>query len=100
MPELQENPMWSADASGYGSSADLFAKLAFILGGLGVVASIVLFFMAFTGAGIAGIIGAITLAFQSAMLIVFGSMMESQSKVLLALFEMGVEDIRQKTKQA
>ncbi|MEO0475548.1 MAG: hypothetical protein AAF085_06210 [Planctomycetota bacterium] len=98
--DLQENPMWAADASGYRSSADLFSKLATILGSLGIIASLVLFFIAFTGPVLAGIIGAATLAFQSVMLIVFGSMMETQSKVLLALFEVKIEEIRNTNNQA
>jgi len=103
MQEPYEKPMWSADAHGYGSTSSLFATMAVILGGLGVIAAMILFFIALShigDGGFGGMIGAITIAFQSVMLIVFGSMMRLQSKVLLAVFEMSLGEFRQQINQA
>ncbi|MEM9348131.1 MAG: hypothetical protein AAGB26_16095 [Planctomycetota bacterium] len=103
MDRFYEKPQWTADAKGYDSTASLFATMAFILGGLGIIVALVLFFIAISelgNGGFGGLVGAITLAFQSIMLIVFGSMMRLQSKVILALFEIGISETRDKINQA
>lgn len=103
MKPLYEKPMWTADAQGYGTTSVFFATLAFIMGAIGIITAVILFFVGLSDigdGGFTGIVGSIVLGMQSLMLIVFGSMMRLQSKVLLAVFEMSLGETRQQINQA
>ena len=99
MKPLYEKPMWTADAEHYASTSNTFAVLALILGGIGTLGAIIMCILAIPQIGSGGLsqmIAAIALGFQSIMLIVFGSMMQLLSKVLLSVFEISLFDVRQR----
>lgn len=103
MSHLYEKTTWTEEAKRYDNTSAFFATLAYIFGAIGFLTAIVVFFVglsAIADGGFAGIIGSILMGMQSIMLIVFGSMLRSQSRVLLAVFEMSLGETRQKIKQA
>lgn len=103
MASLYEKPMWTADAKRYDNTSAFFSMIALIIGALGIMTAIVWFFLALGSIGqgeLTDVIGSIALGFHSTVLIVFGSMMRLQSKVLLANFEMTIGKTRRLIKQA
>lgn len=98
MQTIYEKPMWTEDAKRYDNTSAFFSMVAFIIGILGILTAIIWFFVGLSGlsAGqLTDVIGSIALGFHSVVLIVFGSMMRMQSKVLLANFEMTIGMTRQ-----
>lgn len=102
MSQIYEKPTWTEDAKRYDTTSAFFATLAYIFGAIGFLTAIVVFFVglaAIADGGFAGIIGSILMGMQSVMLMVFGSMLRSQSRVLLAVFEMSLGETRYKINQ-
>ena len=100
MESFSEKPMWTADSQDYERVSSMFATMALILGGVGVLGAFIMSGLALIqlvdGGGFSPLIAAIALGFQSIMLIVFGSMMHLLSKVLLAVFDLSLSDARQR----
>lgn len=97
MQNFYEKTQWTSDAQGYDKSSAQFAGIATFLGLFGLLIAIIMFLVSLFqlgNGGWAGILGAITLAFQSVVILIFGSMMRGLSKVLLAVFEMSVSENR------
>jgi hypothetical protein len=103
MKSLYEKPMWTDDAKRYDNTSAFFSMVSLIIGALGIMTAVIWFFLALGRIGegeLTDVIGSIALGFHSCVLIVFGSMMRLQSKVLLANFEMTIGKTRQLINQA
>ena len=103
MKSLYEKPTWTEDAKRYENASAFFAMVALIIGVLGILTAIIWFFVGLSGLStgkLTDVIGSVALGFHSCVLLVFGSMMRMQSKVLLAVFEMTLGNTRQKISQA
>ncbi|MFK7790173.1 MAG: hypothetical protein AB8C95_11870 [Phycisphaeraceae bacterium] len=102
MKNRYEKPMWTADAKRYDNTSAFFAMVALIIGALGILTAIIWFFVGLSGltsGQLTDVVGSIALGFHSCVLIVFGSMMRMQSKVLLSVFEMSIGETRQNIAQ-
>ena len=103
MQPLYEKPNWTEDAKRYDNTSAFFAMVALIIGILGIFAAVIWFFIGLSGLSegrLTDIVGSIALGFHSCVLLVFGSMMRTHSKILLAIFEMSLGETRLKIQSA
>jgi energy-converting hydrogenase Eha subunit B len=92
-----EKSRWTKDAKAYTELATIFNVMCWIIGIVGTITAIIMLFIGLNNlddGGWATILGALVMAFQSFLVIIFGMMMNGLRRVLCAIFEMSVSDTR------